>query len=142
MKLEETADEGAINANPNLALGPFNDSGWKNIAQGGRFLIRDGKTVFDTQYGSRSQDFPVVEPGTYALSAKATPNGFNSSVHVDVHDAKGKSLLRVSTRRYGPPTHFVLPEGAASASFLAYSCLLEEIKLVRVGDESAIKSLK
>jgi hypothetical protein len=93
----------------------------------------------NTKYGSRSLSFPLQGPGTYALSAKATGNGYNSCVQVHVFDAKGDILLKVSTRRYGLASYFVPPKEAVAASFLVYSCLLEEVRLVRVGDENAIK---
>ena len=141
LKVEETADEGAINTNPAFVLGPMNYSGWKNVSRGGQIIDRDGKTVFDTKYGSRSLSFPLQGPGTYALSAKARGNGYNSCVQVHVFDAKGTMLLKVSTRRYGPPSYFVPPKEAVTASFLVYSCLLEEVRLVRVGDENAIDTL-
>ena len=85
--------------------------------------------------------FPLHGPGTYALSAKATGNGYNSCVQVHVFDTKGNMLLKVSTRRYGPPSYFVPPKEAVTASFLVYSCLLEEVRLVRVGDENVIDTL-
>lgn len=141
LTLEKTADEGAINVNPAFALGPFNYSGWRRISAGGKIIQLDGKTIFDTKYGSRSMAFPLQGPGTYALSAKATGNGFNSCVQVHLFDAKGNVLLKVTTRRYGPRSYFVPPKGAVTASFLVYSCLLEEVRLVRVGDENAIDKL-
>lgn len=142
LTLAETTDEGAINVNPALGLGPLNYSGWQRVSAGGQIFELDGKTVFDTKYGSRGMAFPLPGPGTYALSAKATGNGYNSCVQVHVFDAKGNTLLKVSTRRYGPPSYFVPPQEAVAASFLVYSCLLEEVRLVRVGDESAIDTLR
>ncbi len=62
-------------------------------------------------------------------------------VQVHVFDAKGDILLKVSTRRYGLASYFVPPKEAVAASFLVYSCLLEEVRLVRVGDENAINTL-
>lgn len=140
--IEKTADEGALNVNPAFRLGPDNYSGWRNIAAGGRLVQRDGKTVLDTKYGSTGQTIPLSMPGTYALWAKATGNGYNSIVIVRVYDRQGKKLMQASTRRYGPRTYFVLPKNAAAASLLVYSCLLEEVRLVRVGDEGAIESLQ
>lgn len=141
LKLAETADEGSINVNPTFRLGPRNYSGWQRISAGGQIIELDGRTVIDTKYGSRGTAFPLPGPGTYALSAKATGNGYNSCVQVHVFDTKGKTLLKVSTRQYGPPSYFVPPNGAVTASFLVYSCLLEEVRLVRIGDESAIDTL-
>ena len=141
LRLEETADEGALNVNPGFALGPLNYSGWHRISAGGRVIEVDGKTVFDTKYGSRGTAFPLPGPGTYALSAKATGNGYNSCVKVDIFDAEGKQLMSSVLRRYGQPRYFVPPKEAASASFLVYSCLLEEVRLLRVGDAKAIESL-
>ena len=141
LTLAETVDEGSINVNPTFRLGPLNYSGWQRISAGGQIIELDGKTVFDTKYGSRGMAFPLPGPGTYALSARATGNGYNSCVQVHVFDAEGNTLLKVSTRKYGPPSYFVPPKGAATASFLVYSCLLEEVRLVRVGDESAIDTL-
>ena len=142
LDITETKDEEALNVNPSFQLGPYNYSGWQNISAGGQLIQRDGKTIFDTKYGSTGQMIPLPEPGTYALSAKATSNGYNSVVIVRVYDAQGKELMQTSTRRYGPPTYFVLPRDAAYASFLVYSCLLEEVRLLRVGDENAIESLR
>jgi len=142
LKIEEAPDEGALNVNPSFSLGPHNYSGWRNISAGGKLIERDGKTVLDTKYGSTGHDIPLIAPGTYALSAIATGNGYNSVVIVRVYDKRGKKLMQASTRRYGPRTYFVLPKNAAYASFLVYSCLLEEVRLVRVGDDKAIESLR
>ena len=141
LTLAATADEGSINVNPVFELGPLNYSGWRRISAGGQIVERDGKTVLDTKYGSRGMAFPLLGPGTYALSAKATANGYNSCVQVHIFDAEGNTLLKVSTRQYGPPRYFVPPKEAVTASFLVYSCLLEEVRLIRVGDESAIDTL-
>ena len=99
----------------------------------------DGKTIFDTKYGSRGTAFPLPGPGTYALSAKATGNGYNSCVKLDVFDREGKKIMTTVLRRYEQTNYFVPPPEAASASLLVYSCLLEEVRLVRVGDENAIE---
>ncbi len=139
LSLQATADEGAINVNPAFQYGPLNYSGWQNISAGGKLIEMDGKTVFDTKYGSRGTAFPLPGPGTYALSAKATGNGYNSCVKADIFDAEGKKLMTSVLRRYDKTNYFVAPPGAKSASFLVYSCLLEEVRLVRVGDESEIE---
>ncbi len=141
LSLRTTIDEGAINVNPTFELGPLNYSGWQNISAGGQLLEIEGKTVFDTKYGSRGTAFPLPSPGTYALSAEATGNGYNSCVKVDVFDAEGKKLMSAVLRRYEQTNYFVPPRQAASASLLVYSCLLEEVRLVRVGDESEIHRL-
>ncbi|YCM44624.1 hypothetical protein V2O64_01135 [Verrucomicrobiaceae bacterium 227] len=143
LKLEQLpADSEALNLNPSFALGVFNYSGWQNIAQGGKLTKGDGKTIFDTKYGSRGSKFPLAGPGTYTLSAKATGNGFNSTAHVDIFDAEGKTLMRASVRDFEKPNYFVVPAGATSASLLVYSCLLEEVRLKRVGDEEAIEKFR
>ncbi|HUT10494.1 MAG TPA: hypothetical protein VMY42_08360 [Thermoguttaceae bacterium] len=142
LSFAEADDEAALNVNPTFQLGPYNYSGWQSISAGGQLIEREGKTILDTKYGSTGQMIPLSEPGTYAFSAKATANGYNSVVIVRVYDALGKELMRSSTRRYGPRTYFVPPKNAAYASFLVYSCLLEEVKLLRVGNERAIESLQ
>jgi hypothetical protein len=142
LSLAETDDEAVLNVNPTFQLGPYNYSGWQSISAGGQLIEREGKTILDTKYGSTGQMIPLSEPGTYAFSAKATANGYNSVVIVRVYDALGKELMRSSTRRYGPRTYFVPPKNAAYASFLVYSCLLEEVRLLRVGNERAIESLQ
>ena len=142
LSVSETPEEGALNVNPAFRLGLYNYSGWQNIAAGGRLIRRGGRTLLDTKYGSTGQKIPLTKPGTYALSAKATGNGYNSVVIVRVYDRRGRKLMQASTRRYGPRTYFVLPRHAAYASLLVYSCLLEEARLVWVGDERAIESLR
>lgn len=142
LDFEEIKDDTTLNVNPTFSLGPDNYSGWQNISSGGQLIQRAGKTIFDTKYGSSGQMIPLLEPGTYALSATATSNGYNSVVIVRVYDDEGQELMRTSTRRYGPRTFFVPPREAAYASFLVYSCLLEEVSLVRVGDEDAINSIR
>jgi hypothetical protein len=141
LNFEKSSEDTTLNVNPSFQLGPDNYSGWQNISSGGQLIQRDGTTILDTKYGSTGQMIPLPEPGTYAFSAKATPNGYNSVVIVRVYDASGKELMRSSTRRYGPRTYFVPPKEAVSASFLVYSCLLEEIRLVRIGDEEEINSI-
>ena len=138
LKLTKTADEGAININPTFGLGAMNYSGWRNISAGGKIIRRDGKVVFDTKYGSRGMAFRLRTSGTYALSARAKGNGYNSCVILEVFDVEGKKLMRSVIRSYGRTNYFVLPKKAVSASLLVYSCLLEEVRLVRVGDDKSI----
>ncbi|QDU96993.1 hypothetical protein [Lignipirellula cremea] len=140
--LAESRETETLNINPTFALGPVNYAGWTNISAGGQLIQQDGKTIFDTKYGSSGQPIPLTQSGTYAISAKATGNGYNSIVIIRVYDADGKELMRASTRQYGPPTYFVPPADAVYASFLVYSCLLEEVRLQRVGDVSAIEALR
>ena len=142
LKLAETPDEGALNPNPTFGLGLSNYSGWKRIADGGDLIERNGRVVLDTKYGSTGEMIPLTEPGTYAFSAKATGNGYNSIVIIRVYDSEGKELMRTGSRKYGPRTYFVPPKEAVAASFLVYSCLLEEVRLIRVGDENAITELQ
>lgn len=142
LRLEPSVDKTTLNINPSFELGPNNYAGWPNISAGGKLIQRDGKTILDTKYGSTGQRIPLQEPGTYAFSALATGNGYNSVVIVRVYDAEDKELMRSSTRRYGPRTYFVPPPEAAYVSLLVYSCLLEEVCLVRVGDENAIHELE
>ncbi len=140
LTLEQVSNDATLNLNPAFELGPDNYSGWQNIAAGGKLIQHDGKTILDTKYGSTGQRIPLREPGTYAFSALATGNGYNSVVIVRVYDAEDKELMRSSTRRYGPRTYFVPPPEATSMSLLVYSCLLEEVRVVRVGDENAINA--
>jgi hypothetical protein len=135
--LVEASVDATLNINPTFALEPVNYAGWMNIATGGQLIQREGKTILDTKYGTTGQMIPLTQPGTYAISATAIGNGYNSIVIIRVYDADGKELMRSSTRRYGPPTYFVPPPEVVYASFLVYSCLLEEVRLVRVGDASA-----
>jgi len=138
LTLVKTSDEGTININPAFALGTMNYSGWQNISAGGKIIKTNGKTVFDSKYGSRGTAFPLHTPGTYALSARGTGNGYNSCVILEVFDTAGKKIMRSRIRRYGQPNYFVLPKNAVTGSLLVYSCLLEEARLVRVGDEKSI----
>lgn len=135
--LVEAPVDATLNINPTFALEPVNYAGWMNIATGGQLIQREGKTILDTKYGITGQMIPLTQPGTYAISATATGNGYNSIVIIRVYDADGKELMRSSTRKYSPPTYFVPPPEVVYASFLVYSCLLEEVRLVRVGDASA-----
>jgi hypothetical protein len=132
------AGEGILNLNHDFGLGPFSYSGWRTIAGGGTLIDAGERTIFDSKYGSRGTEFPLAGPGTYALCAKATGNGFNATVHLDVFDAAGTKLMRSTVRSFDQANHFLVPPGAASASLLVYSCLLEEVQVRRVGDENAI----
>jgi len=138
LKLQKVTNEEAINVNPLFRLGLMNYSGWQNVSAGGKIITMKGKTVLDTKYGSRGMAFPLQSPGAYELSAKATGNGYNSCVILEVFDAKGKRIMRSVIRRYGQPNYFVLPKNAVSGSLLVYSCLLEEVRLVRVWDEKSV----
>ena len=60
---------------------------------------------------------PLPGPGTYAISAKATGNGYNSVVILRVYDAHGEKLMQASTRRYAPRTYFVPPKNAVTHRF-------------------------
>lgn len=144
LKIKETEDEGAINCNPVIGKhGIYNYSGWKWPAKGGKIVIMDnGKAAFDVKYGTSGTDFPLSEPGTYELTSKATANGYNSTIIIHFLDSSGKSISRLGTRLFGKPFHFTIPPETVRGRFLCYSSMLEEVRLVRIGDENKIKELK
>lgn len=136
LSLAPAADEGAINVNPVIgAHGRYDYSGWGPPAAGGKIIeTDDGRVAFDTKYGTRGPTFPLARPGTYSLSARSTANGYNSVVILDLLDDGGKTVESISLRRYDRPTTFILPPGVRRGSFLVYSNLLEEVRVVRAGD--------
>ncbi len=139
-RLFKTSDEGAINVNPEFKLGLCNYSGWGSPAAGGQIVEENGKTVFDTKYGTFSQPFPLKEGGTYALSAKFNGNGYNTCVILHVLNEEGKNIKEISIRG-NQTSYFVMPKDAVSGRFLVYSSMLEEVRLNRVGDDSKIDEL-
>ena len=144
IKLKETEDEGAINCNPVIGKhGIFNYSGWQWPARGGKIVVMDnGKAAFDVKYGTSSADFPLSEPGTYLLTSKATANGYNPVIIMRFLDSSGKEISRLGTRKFGQPFYFTIPPETVRGKFLCYSNMLEEVRLVRIGDENKIKELK
>ncbi|OGV48101.1 MAG: hypothetical protein A2X49_12885 [Lentisphaerae bacterium GWF2_52_8] len=139
LKLEKTPDEGAINVNPDFKCGLYSYSGWSSLAVAAKMILsKDGKPAFDTKYGSTSMSFPVSEPGTYEASSKFTGNGYNSNIAVRFYDKDGKM-----TGSFGvwAKNYFILPKGTSYGNFLIYSGVLEELRLVRVGDENKISEL-
>lgn len=144
LKLKETEDEGAINCNPVIGKhGIYNYSGWQWPASGGKIVIMDnGKTAFDVKYGTSSAEFPLSEAGTYMLTSKATANGYNPVIIMRFLNSSGKEISRLGTRRFGKPFYFTIPPETVRGKFLCYSNMLEEVRLVRIGDENKIKELK
>lgn len=144
IKLRESEDEGSINCNPVIGKhGLYNYSGWKWPARGGKIVVMDNaKPAFDVKYGTSGADFPLSEPGTYRLSSKATANGYNPTIIIHFLDKSGKSIERLGTRKFGEPFYFTIPPETVRGRFLCYSSMLEEVRLVRIGDESKIKEVK
>lgn len=131
----ETPDEGAINCSPVIGTyGRHNYSGWDRPANGGELIEYEGKTVYDVQYGTFGLSFPLEHPGTYRLSTKTRGNGYNSVMILHLLDAGGSKMEQVSLRKHGSFVDFVLPPGVVRGKFLTYSNLLEEVRLVRIGD--------
>lgn len=116
------------------AYGRHNYSGWASIAGGGAIIDYEGKTVFDVQYGTSGFSFPLERPGTYRLSTVARPNGYNSVMILHLLEAGGEKIGQISLRSHGASTEFILPPGVRRGRLLTYSNLLEEVRLVRVGD--------
>ncbi len=140
LKLEKTPDEGAINVNPDFKCGLYNYSGWSSLAVAAKMILtKDGKPAFDTKYGSTSTGFPVSEPGTYQASAKFTGNGYNANISVRFYDKDGKST---GSFRFLDKTVFILPSGTVAGDFLAYSGVIEELRLIRAGDEKKIEEIR
>lgn len=140
VKLEKTPDEGAINVNPDFKCGLHNYSGWSSLATAAKMILtKDGKPAFDTKYGSSSANFPASEPGAYQASAKFTGNGYNANIAARFYDGSGKMT---GSFRFGEKTHFILPPGSVYGNFLVYSGVLEELRLIRVGDESKIEEFR
>lgn len=140
VKLEKSPDEGAINVNPDFACGLHNYSGWSSLAVAAKMILtKEGKPAFDVKYGSSSANFPVSEPGTYQASSKFTGNGYNANIAVRFFDKDGKMT---GSFKVGDKNYFILPPGSVYGNFLVYSGVLEELRLIRVGDESKIEELR
>lgn len=140
LKLEKTPDEGSINVNPDFKCGLYNYSGWSGLAAGAKMILtKEGKPAFDTKYGSTSTGFPVTEPGTYKTSAKFTGNGYNANIAVRFFDKDGKMTGSFGVR---VENYFILPAGTVYGHFLAYSGVIEELRLIRIGDEKKIEELR
>lgn len=137
-------DEGAINCNPDFRYGPCNYAGWAHINTGGLLVeVADGQYGLDSAYGSSGEAFPLREPGTYRLSARGTVRGGFHTVDLRLCDEKGALIKTrsLSATPQGVSSDFVLPEGTASASLLVYNHILEEVRLVRMGDASKLAEL-
>lgn len=131
-----TADEGTINCNPVWSKrGLHNYSGWSRLAPGGKLVEReDGKVIFDTQYTSIGQAFHLSQPGWYELTTVSTPKGYSPAIMLNMLDANNKPTGQVRVGGKGYVRGFVLPEGTTHAYFNIRSVLLEELRVVRVGD--------
>ena len=141
LEIQKTPDEGAINVNPSFKEGFHNYSGWSALAAGAKMLLtQDGRSALDVQYGSTGSVFPISEPGTYQTFLKVTPNGYAATIELSLFDNEGKLLG--SSFRVGDKTPFILPPGTAFGSFFARSVVLEELWLIRVGDESKAEELR
>lgn len=139
--LEKTGDEKSLTINPSFDLGPFNYSGWSGMAAGaGLFQTKEGRAALDAQYGSYTDSFPVSEPGTYQVFLKATSNGYASIVSLSLFDKDGKLTAKSFSVRN--KALFLLPPGTVSGRFLVRSMVLEELRLVHMGDESKLKELR
>lgn len=136
IKLGVTSDEGAINCNPIWSKrGPYNYSGWSRLAVGGKLIaLEDGKVIFDTQYTSIGQVFPLNQPGWYELTTVSTSKGYSPAIMLNMLDANNKPTGQVRVGGRGYVRGFVLPEGTTQAYFNIRSVLLEELRVVRIGD--------
>lgn len=146
-KLELAKDDGAINCNPDFALGEYNYSAFPNANNAGARLFKtpSGKTVFDSAYGSSTAAFPFLKKGTYRLFAKAEQYGGGySDILLRIYDKDGKEVLKRSLRRNpeGEHIYFILPDDAVFGDILVYNSILEEVRLTWVGDESEFKKLQ
>jgi hypothetical protein len=144
VKFVKTPDEGAINCNPIQGkYGLYDYSGWRRPAAGGKLVeIENGKIAFDTKYGTGGTTFPLSQSGTYSLTATARGNGYNSVVILHLFDGNGKKIEEVALREYTAPRYFVMPPGVKRGAFLVYSNILEEVRLVRIGDENKINEVR
>ena len=144
MQLDACPDEGAINCNPDFRYGPQAYTGWASLATGALLVEGGGgKRALDTAYGSSSEPFPLREPGTYRLAAKGTVHGGFHTVDLRLYDENGTLIKTrsLTATPAGASSDFVLPEGTVAGSLLVYNHLLEEVRLVRMGDKSKLAEL-
>ena len=141
IKLEKTPDEGSLTVNPDFKYGFYNYSGWSQLAAGARMVLtKEGRPALSVQYGSIGSWFPISEPGTYQPSVKCTPNGYAATVELSLFDKDGK--LTAASFRVGDKIPFILPPGTVCGGFMVRSVVLEELRLIRIGDESKIEEFR
>ncbi|HOF87269.1 MAG TPA: hypothetical protein PLZ36_04060 [Armatimonadota bacterium] len=137
-------DEGAINCNPDFRYGPCSYTGWASLNTGALFVkVGEGKYGLNTAYGSSSEPFPLREPGTYRLYARGAARGGFRTVDLRIYDAKGAliKILNIVGLPNGNSVDVLLPDGAAAGSLLVYHHILEEVRVMRVGDANALAEL-
>lgn len=151
--LKVVTDKQSLNINPTFNMGPYNLSGWDG---GSLRVAEDGQVLLVADYYAISSSFPLTEPGTYRLTLNASNFGRYNAVFLIFLDAKGKEISRYGQRpgrtkkeRLANPTgphkhefYLTPPAGTVRGNFLIYQSLVQEISLVRVGDEQSFDTFK
>lgn len=94
-------------------------------------ILPSGEVALDTKYGTTSMTFPLAEPGDYEITSFSESNGYNYSLNLRFLDDNGQIIGSVRTSGNGKPMRFTLPANTVRGSFLIYSSLLKEVRLVR-----------
>lgn len=141
IRFQESPDEGALNCNPEFRAGY---SGWNYFLRGALLMHReDGKAVFDTAYGSGGELFPLDGSGTYRLFGKGSAHGGYRVINFEQRDQNGKviKVISLTATPQGNSVDFILEKDAVMGRLNSYNHLLEEVRVIRMGDESELAKL-
>ena len=137
--LELCTDEGSVNCNPDLRYGPLNYAGWQNVLVHDRAELlpqEDGTHVYESGYGSRSEDFPLTAGKSYRLFVRGKPYGGYRWVKVFMYDDAGKQTGVVSMHGSpeGASMDFAAPANTVKGCFTVHNHLLKEVRITSVSD--------
>jgi len=136
-RLEPCTDEGSINCNPDFRYGELNYAGWATVLVHDRAELlpqEDGSQIYDSGYGSRSENFPLTAGETYRVFVRGKPYDGYRWVRVFMYDDSRKRTGEVSMRGSpeGASKDFVAPAGTVMAAFTSHNHLLKEVRITRV----------
>lgn len=134
--LEPYDRNGVVNLNGDFALGEAYLGGWSSPLVAADFRVIDGKTVFDTAYGSESARFPLDDKLAYRLTVKRNTYGGYTGANFYLLGG-GKQLKMCKVPRSGT-LDLALPEGTTSGYLKIYNSYLESAELTVLGPKAML----
>lgn len=135
----EGVEAESVNPHPIFSYGDLNSYGIR-----GEFFERpDGKTVWNSGFTGETSSFPVHGGDSYELSARGIGySGKRSRIFLQLFKEGEKRPFHTIPVRFsaqGESAKVVLPEGAASANFLGYYTIVDELKITKTSKPDSKK---
>ncbi len=142
VKLNQLPASDQLVLNPDFTASPHGVPGWRELLPGSGLRNDDGKTVFDSAYGSATAPLPVDPNSCYRLNITGRHYGGYKSLRVTFFDGANKRLKQIGLKpdtEKGYQLYFVPPVSSETLVISVYNTFISKLTLTKVGPKEVIE---